>query len=540
MSQDNFEPSNIPTLVNSKYQRRSNSPEFNNLSLSVGSNGEETPVFKTPDTTRKSRNNDGRLVRSSTIGSGSKSPIRRHLRTLSITSNNSTISNSNSNSSRKGINLGINLVGSSITNNNNISSNKNKDLNFRTPRRKLFSPASNNENKTNHLASPMMDLRDGAVDNSEHRSSMDDADVSLLSNSSPTPSSTLKIGGKLQDDLSENFRLLASKEMEILEIKNSLKELIQKKREKEFELQQLKINIEKQLMTNLKQQNNDQYKHKFDQHIPKSPISVQKRVIKPSNSSVDPLLDDSYIPIQQESPDRISNSEKRKSWFSKPLNFIQQFDNLIYKEFEKLQIPEDEEPELNSNANNIIEDYTSIENSNDTAEEYDFKEINAPIKSLAYETTAASSTDVMQSVSQHLWSFVNDVKSNLLIDESETNLSSTPLVESSKSDDSNNRLRTASISKRQSYGQHNIHKKRPSMNILKTEPETSSSSSKESIGQEFTKERISNVVQSISKKEDVSFESGKELKSGINNNTEALMDNYIEESDLWDNETLDI
>ncbi|KAG0689128.1 E3 ubiquitin-protein ligase arih2 [Pichia californica] len=579
---------NDSQLLNSKDPKtRESSPEIksnskpNNNNNNNNNNNDQSIIFKTPDP-KNNKSQDGRLIRSSTIcsNSGSKSPIRRHLRTMSITNSNpSSVCNSATNSSttRKGINIGINLVGPVPTNLSSISSslsssNKEKDS-FKTPRRKLFITKDNNNNNNNNnnsnnnnlLSSPPLgEFANEQLLETNQRSSIEtnNTDISSIINSSPTsitPSKTNKTINinNQQDELSENFRLLASKEMEILEIKNQLKYLLQKRKDKEFELQQLKLKIEKQLMNNLKQQNNEQYKHRFDQHTPKSPTSIHKSIMKPATSNIDPLLDESFIPISTNNTNTNNKSfetDKRQSWFSKPLNFIQQFDNLIYKEFEKLQIPDDyenEEDKLNTNK--------------------DLKEINAPIKSLAGDddfnnNNSTQSSDVMQSVSQHLWSFVNDVKSNLLIEEDEpetlktskiiVNKSPSPLKQQQEKnlkieENQKNLLRTASISKRQSYSQHNHnHRRRLSQNTT-TSPISSNTNNNSSndksygLSSEFTKDGINNVIRNISQNKQIDDGNGNDNGDNEDNTSELktanlTITNVIQDEDLWDSEPLDI
>ena len=527
MSQDRS-PSqdHLPVLKADTSTNRDRSPELPNVNSTVANN---STIFKTPDA-RKIRGNNGGLARSLTVGSGSKSPVRRHLRT---TSNTSPACNSTTNSARKGINIGISLVGP-IPSGSNGTVNKDKDLTSKTPRRKLF--PSRNGNIV-HSASPnLKELDKEQQVEMQQRESLDvnNNDILSIMNSSPTPFSPSKLDNIPQDELSENFRMLASKEMEVLEIKNQLKDLLQRKKDKEFELQQLKLKIEKQLMANLKQQNNEQYRHRFEQHTPKSPTSLQKSIIQPSSTYVDPLLDDSFFPMSSNNADDERN--KRQSWFAKPLNFIQQFDNLIYKEFEKLQIPDDDELSVSKDSSVLDMSYTL-----DQSKSSKPKEINAPIKSLA-DDGEASSTDVVQSMSQHLWSFVNDVKSNLLVEENEPISQPAPsskqstVKPTSRLENPKNRLRTASISKRQSYSQHS-HKKRSSSNSIKNEAVHSGSNEKQDIRDEFTNERISSVVQSLSNHDGSGSETALEMKSGV---PDKLLDKYIKDSDLWDSEPLDL
>lgn len=507
--------SNVPKLIagNDLPITRENSPKSKN----IGTVSKEPQLsFKTPDS-RHTRNRNGSLVRSSTISSGSKSPVRGHLRSFSGASCNSTLSRSNS--VRKGINLGLNVIGTSSLN----DTTRDKE---HTPRRQLFTTPLKQEGFTSiSLSQYKSDSEPGARSSIETNNS----DVSSIINS-PTPSipKSQAEENKIEDPLSDKFRLLASKEMELLEIKNQLNDLLKRKRESENDLKRLKLSIEKQLLRNLKQQNNEQSRHRIDQNIPKSPTSIHKRVMKPSSSTNDPLINYSGVDssVQTNTNDTTLNDkyDKRQSWFSKPLSLFQQFDNLITKEFEKLQIPDEENEDLKL----IDMNY----NVNDKAADRD-AQYSAPIRSLVSDT-ASSSADVMQSVSQHIWSFVNDVKSNLLIEEEpeyELPITSSPIKDESPGNDNPKvRIRTASISKRRSYSQHIQHKKRPSMNIVNDHIEVDKNAAKE-------------VIRSISRN------GNSEPEINDDKNTKELttpeieknsLGDSIDESELWDNELLDI
>jgi len=104
-----------------------------------------------------------------------------------------------------------------------------------------------------------------------------------------------------------------------------------------------------------------------------------------------------------------------KSWFAKPLNFIHQLDNMLYNENEAGNESAEEEEETDVSVNDT--------------------NINIPIKSLADDNS-----DVYNTVSNNFWSFVHDVKTNLLVDETPDKSQSLQIP------------RSPSISKRQSYG----------------------------------------------------------------------------------------
>ncbi|TID26207.1 hypothetical protein CANINC_002796 [Pichia inconspicua] len=372
-------------------------------------NTQVIPEFKTPESKINNRK-----LRSSTTSSGSKSPLRRHIRNSSDNSATSS-GTSTTNSARKGVNLGLSVISSG-------------------GKKRSHGTISNSENATR---TTIFD-NDGTINPTNEL------------NFSQSP---FQEKGKDESEISENFKLLASKELEILEIKNQLKELMTMKREKELELQYLKRNIERQLLR--KNQNYANNSLINTNNAPRSPTLAQKHRIKSLNSNVDPLLDDSYTTNQSHMDDN-----KRSSWFAKPLNFIQNFDNLIYKEFEKLQISDSEIVTTEVHTGDILQ-----ENDGNEDEEYIDMEFNQ--KSPSNGETSLS-TDVLHSFSQHIWTLVNDVKANLLTDD--IGSTDTPILASSSPQ--KGRIRTASISKRNTYSQHGkhinsnqAHMRRPSINI---------------------------------------------------------------------------
>lgn len=139
-------------------------------------------------------------------------------------------------------------------------------------------------------------------------------------------------------DLSESLRLLASKEMEALDVKEQIRSLTKRHRLMEKEMQQLRRKVETQL---------------FDQ-VTKAP----KIKMKPSRSSLRSTSDN---PLQVPSEESIVHQEEHesKSWadslLTKPLHFMQQFDSLLQSEFEKVPYPNPgETSEDHSKTNEII------------------------------------------------------------------------------------------------------------------------------------------------------------------------------------------
>lgn len=267
-----------------------------------------TPV----DTNDGFPNSHGEEPHSNNMGHVSTTPSNRN-RTFSVTSSSSATS-----TGRKGVNLGLNLISSGANGGS-----------FKTPRRKLF---------PNVKSQPIVDPPTPLIDDE------------ILPYSPPE-----------EDGLTAKFRKLASKEREILELNNKVKEMLIRKTELDSQLNQLKSDIQSELINNI-----------TEPHL-KSPTKVKKLPLKSMGSLENPL-------------------ESQDSWFNTPLGFIQKFDNMVSQELDKLNLSDDPA----------------------------HRSINDPIKSIA------DNSDVLNKVSNKLWSFVNDIKSNLLLDEDKKLITTTP------------------------------------------------------------------------------------------------------------------
>ncbi|GME82512.1 unnamed protein product [Ambrosiozyma monospora] len=340
------------------------------------------------------------------------------------------------------------------------------------------------------------------------------------SRTAPSSATTLKFENETSV-LSEHLRILATKEMEILEIKQEIDNLNGRKKVLEFELQDLKIKVEQQLVRQLTQQNlaaNNKLCHRhtmssidttgnvtpFDRHVPKSPRSLKRGSVQQATGMfVDPLLDGgtyhispspepesngasgSYnhqqrhqrsattvvgSPYADYTPQSLHQHGKRQSWLAKPLNFFQQFDNMIYQEFEKLNLPGLGDEQQSQEMDN----YGSHDDDSSNGK----REINEPIKALAGLTggsTGVNNGEVIQSVSNSLWSFVNEVKSNLLNDPSDFNNNTASHQQQQETGNKMRpmRARAPSVSSRQTYGQYTVnkHHKRKNSSIAKSQPQ---------------------------------------------------------------------
>ncbi|ESW98409.1 hypothetical protein KL918_005132 [Ogataea parapolymorpha] len=255
--------------------------------------------------------------------------------------------------------------------------------------------------------------------------------------------------------LSHDLRLLASKEMEILEINQQMKALSHRKKDLEIEIQELKIGIEKALTTNFGSGQPQRSNHGiFEKHVPKSPNSLQRRRLQTTGVFGDPLLNSN-------SSDKVDDDLRDdfgRSWFAKPLTLFQQIDSLIYQEFEKLHIGP---AFMNSSLPGSERKSDHLDNSEGLLCSSSFDEGNQEKDTSLQKGTEKcqndqefhNSSDIVQSVSSKLWNFVNEVKHNLAVDEeSET---STPSSSPKKP-------RTPSFSKRRSYGLHGKQTRRSS------------------------------------------------------------------------------
>ncbi|KAG7923856.1 hypothetical protein KL905_000010 [Ogataea polymorpha] len=255
--------------------------------------------------------------------------------------------------------------------------------------------------------------------------------------------------------LSHDLRLLASKEMEILEINQQMNALSHKKKDLENEIQELKIGIEKELTTNFGSGQPHRSNHAiFERHVPKSPNSLQRRRLQTTGVFGDPLLNSNF----SDKVDDDLRDDFGRSWFAKPLTLFQQIDSLIYQEFEKLHITP---AFMNSSLSGSERTSDHLDNSEGLLCSSSFDEGNQEVDTSLQKGTDKrpneqefhNSNDIVQSVSSKLWNFVNEIKHNLAADEeSET---STPSSSPKKP-------RTPSFSKRRSYGLHGKQTRRSS------------------------------------------------------------------------------
>lgn len=247
-------------------------------------------------------------------------------------------------------------------------------------------------------------------------------------------------------DIEEQLRLLAFKEMSIVELKDSIASLNAKLSSSERELHNLREIIQKLLYNELngghltRQRQNSNPRDEAIASTKRSrrrTLSLNRDSSGPSGSNgssgASGVGGPNGTEIAPESPGAgpggSGPGDRSSIWtnLSKPLNLIQQFDTMLQNEFEKSLIPQ-QSHQSNSQAKNrssrLSEDSSSSTSS-----------IPSPLKSKSSKNDAInldqyieedtiigseerpkgrSKDDMMQAVSSSIWSFVNDVRTNVL------------------------------------------------------------------------------------------------------------------------------
>lgn len=240
-------------------------------------------------------------------------------------------------------------------------------------------------------------------------------------------------------NIDDQLRLLALKEMSVVEIKDGINTLTQKLNNTEKDLHKLREVIQKSLYKELSQGSSAKpTSNPREEAIASTRIGARRRTLSSSSHNV-PQISTTEAVTSPKNDKRLS---ALWSNLSKPLNMIQQFDTMLQNEFEKSLLPDST---ASSTAN------TSQKNRNDNTRQYHARKLSlgstsrarhsedsissssssapSPLKSResnskidldhffphsesAYRTK--NQDDMLQSVSSSIWSFVNDVKSNML------------------------------------------------------------------------------------------------------------------------------
>ncbi|CUS24872.1 LAQU0S21e00364g1_1 [Lachancea quebecensis] len=246
--------------------------------------------------------------------------------------------------------------------------------------------------------------------------------VSVHSRSSSSASEQLADATK---DVNALLQLLANKELELLETKHKIEELKKTLTQEEkallrqtHELQDLKTQVSKTLNSGIdeqKQQQNHSSHH------------------SPNQSSL--AVPTSHTSSNESRP----TQAKKESVWTKPLSFLNQFDQLIQHELEKkLNWDEVASPEKTPGA----ESGALPGRSASPASQYNSSIANNNSNNINNNNWGRSNEDVLGNMSSSLWSFVSDVKTGLLgINEEEEEEGSGEAPAAAGNGGNNNQLR---------------------------------------------------------------------------------------------------
>lgn len=203
-------------------------------------------------------------------------------------------------------------------------------------------------------------------------------------------------------DMDEQLRLLALKEMNVVELKDGISRLEAKLDQTESDLRQLRAIIQKTLYKEMVVQRPTKV-HTLRQtgHKAQGGRPHRRRTVSGTRNTGTK---------ENEPP----SDKQSKLWsnLSKPMTFIQQIDNMLLNEFEKsLAGDQNAHAVLRSTSSN--DEYDS-----DPSPLKDKSNYNSQSSSKQYYLQMFNSTgvsdDMFQAVSSSLWSFMNDMKQNML------------------------------------------------------------------------------------------------------------------------------
>lgn len=232
-------------------------------------------------------------------------------------------------------------------------------------------------------------------------------------------------------DIDEQLRLLALKEMGLVELKDNISKLTLRLKKQEDDLHNLRHIIQKSLYKELTVSNNK--RERKNSNPREEAIANTRNRRRTLSSSLPPNLSNSDTPKINESDETNSkNSSKLWNGFQKPFNLLQQFDSMMQAEFEKSLIPqnrisgrlsEDSISTTSTDSPLKLKSKSSPTKHKSHLSPTKVKSQNSSKKSLLSPSTvnfeklfesSSEKDDVFQAVSTSLWSFVNDVKANVL------------------------------------------------------------------------------------------------------------------------------
>lgn len=212
-------------------------------------------------------------------------------------------------------------------------------------------------------------------------------------------------------DIDDQLKFLALKEMGIVELKDKISQLNLILHKGEKDLQRLRELVQRSLYKEMSAGYTGSSKHvrqssnPRDEAIASTKNRTRRRTLSSSSSP------SKYLPV----PEQSEPDSKSRLWsnLSKPLGFIQQFDSMLQNEFERSLIPQ----VLNSanpQPRTSEESYQSPLRSRSKNNDVDLPTEWTSLRSLLPQRASRNPEEMFQAVSSSIWSFVNDVRENML------------------------------------------------------------------------------------------------------------------------------
>lgn len=202
-------------------------------------------------------------------------------------------------------------------------------------------------------------------------------------------------------NLDDQLRLLALKEMAVVAINDSINTLKQKLDSTQGELHQLRSIIQKSLSRQVHSQKIVQHRRSNSHSLSKGPKNGPK--MEASNAANTSIPPDGSLTLW--------------SNLSKPISFLQQLDSIIQNEMEKSLAPPTQphrEPKLLNLSHKTQTKSRVPVLDQDSTESEEALPVNLDRYLPQHEPKYRNTDDMFQAVSSSLWSFVSEVKTNMM------------------------------------------------------------------------------------------------------------------------------
>lgn len=262
-------------------------------------------------------------------------------------------------------------------------------------------------------------------------SESDDETPSTTQNrKSPTPNCDIALPLNeqlLQMSIDDQLRILALKEMAIVQIKDQIQSLNRKLHTEEDELHKLREVVQRSLYQEISGAASNTANKANRQRTNSNPRDQAIESIRAKRRS----SSGTAIHLDPDLTEDGGKSSKLWSGLTKPFNMLQQFDTMIQNEFEKSLILDKERQQQSQQTLQRLQHLQrqrpreqarnthQLHNSEDSTTS--IGSISSPLQSRTAQTLPdyknsedRQSDDMIQTVSASIWSFVNDVKQNVL------------------------------------------------------------------------------------------------------------------------------